>query len=73
MKTNFTYFGLGAIALTTARAFGVDPTPFVMIVAYGASAGAAMPSQFHTMFESQPPPTMIVGRTAVSYPGARTK
>src|SRR3546814_8865555 len=27
------------IALSTARAFDVDPTAFVMVVAYGASAG----------------------------------
>src|SRR3546814_17751091 len=31
------------IALSTARAFDVDPTAFVMVVAYGASAGFLMP------------------------------
>ncbi len=36
------------IALTTARAFGVDPTPFVMIVAYGASAGFLVPFGYQT-------------------------
>lgn len=36
------------IALTTARAFGVDPTPFVMIVAYGASAGFLIPFGYQT-------------------------
>jgi di/tricarboxylate transporter len=36
------------IALTTARAFGVDPMPFVMIVAYGASAGFLIPFGYQT-------------------------
>ena len=36
------------IALTTARAFNVDPTPFVMIVAYGASAGFLVPFGYQT-------------------------
>ena len=36
------------IALGTARAFGVDPTPFVMIVAYGASAGFLIPFGYQT-------------------------
>lgn len=36
------------IALSTARAFGVDPMPFVMVVAYGASAGFLMPFGYQT-------------------------
>ncbi|WP_209019953.1 SLC13 family permease [Allopusillimonas soli] len=36
------------IALSTARAFGVDPTAFVMVVAYGASAGFLMPFGYQT-------------------------
>lgn len=36
------------IALTTARAFGVDPTPFVMVVAYGASACFLIPFGYQT-------------------------
>ena len=36
------------IALGTARAFGVDPTSFVMIVAYGASAGFLIPFGYQT-------------------------
>jgi len=36
------------IALSTARAFEVDPTPFVMIVAYGASAGFLIPFGYQT-------------------------
>ncbi|ENO78205.1 SLC13 family permease [Thauera sp. 63] len=36
------------IALGTARAFGVDPTPFVMVVAYGASAGFLIPFGYQT-------------------------
>ncbi|QID18534.1 SLC13 family permease [Nitrogeniibacter mangrovi] len=36
------------IALSTARAFGADPTPFVMVVAYGASAAFMMPSGYQT-------------------------
>lgn len=36
------------IALTTARAFDADPTPFVMIVAYGASASFIIPFGYQT-------------------------
>lgn len=36
------------IGLSTAQAFGVDPTPFVMVVAYGASAGFVMPFGYQT-------------------------
>ncbi|WP_459618490.1 SLC13 family permease [Bordetella sp. 2513F-2] len=36
------------IGLSTAQAFGVDPTPFVMAVAYGASAGFLMPFGYQT-------------------------
>ena len=36
------------ITLSTARAFGVDPLPFVMIVAYGASAGFLIPFGYQT-------------------------
>lgn len=36
------------IGLSTAQAFGVDPTPFVMVVAYGASAGFLMPFGYQT-------------------------
>jgi di/tricarboxylate transporter len=36
------------IALTTARALGADPTPFVMVVAYGASAGFLVPFGYQT-------------------------
>lgn len=36
------------VGLATARAFGVDPTPFVLIVAYGASAGFLMPFGYQT-------------------------
>ncbi len=36
------------IALTTARAFDVDPTPFVMVVAYGASGGFLVPFGYQT-------------------------
>jgi len=36
------------IALSTARAFDVDPTAFVMVVAYGASAGFLMPFGYQT-------------------------
>ncbi|MBR0568601.1 SLC13 family permease [Azoarcus sp. L1K30] len=36
------------IALTTARALGADPTPFVMIVAYGASACFLVPFGYQT-------------------------
>jgi len=36
------------IALGTARAFGVDPMPFVMVVAYGASAGFLIPFGYQT-------------------------
>lgn len=36
------------IALGTARAFGADPTPFVMVVAYGASAGFLVPFGYQT-------------------------
>ncbi|HRP24609.1 SLC13 family permease [Thauera sp.] len=36
------------IALGTARAFGVDPTPFIMVVAYGASAGFLIPFGYQT-------------------------
>ena len=42
------------IALATARAFGVDPTAFVMVVAYGASACFLLPFgyQAHLMVMS---------------------
>ena len=36
------------IGLATARAFGVDPTAFVMVVAYGASAGFLIPFGYQT-------------------------
>jgi di/tricarboxylate transporter len=36
------------IGLATARAFGVDPTAFVFIVAYGASAGFLIPFGYQT-------------------------
>lgn len=36
------------IALSTARAFDADPTPFVMIVAYAASAAFLIPSGYQT-------------------------
>lgn len=36
------------IALSTARAFGVDPLPFVMVIAYGASAGFLIPFGYQT-------------------------
>jgi di/tricarboxylate transporter len=36
------------IALSTARAFGVDPTPFVMVVAYAASACFLLPFGYQT-------------------------
>jgi di/tricarboxylate transporter len=36
------------IALSTAKAFGVDPLPFVMLVAYGASAGFLIPFGYQT-------------------------
>jgi len=36
------------IALATARGFGVDPTPFVMVVAYAASAGFLIPFGYQT-------------------------
>lgn len=36
------------IALSTAKAFGVDPMPFVMVVAYGASAGFLIPFGYQT-------------------------
>lgn len=36
------------IALSTARAFGVDPMPFVMVIVYGASAGFLMPFGYQT-------------------------
>lgn len=36
------------IALSTARAFDADPTPFVMLVAYGASAGFLIPFGYQT-------------------------
>ncbi|NMG76354.1 SLC13 family permease [Aromatoleum diolicum] len=36
------------IALSTARAFNVDPMPFVMAVAYGASAGFLVPFGYQT-------------------------
>lgn len=36
------------IALSTARAFDADPTPFIMIVAYGASAAFLIPSGYQT-------------------------
>lgn len=36
------------IALSTARAFNVDPMPFVMAVAYGASAGFLIPFGYQT-------------------------
>lgn len=36
------------VALSTARAFGADPTPFVMLVAYAASAAFLVPSGYQT-------------------------
>lgn len=36
------------IALSTARAFDVDPMPFVMAIAYGASAGFLIPFGYQT-------------------------
>ena len=36
------------IAVTTAKALGVDPMPFVMVVAYGASACFLMPFGYQT-------------------------
>lgn len=36
------------IGLSTAQAFGVDPMPFVMVVAFGASACFLMPSGYQT-------------------------
>lgn len=36
------------IAFTTAKALGVDPTPFIMVVAYGASACFLMPFGYQT-------------------------
>lgn len=36
------------IALTTARALGLDPMPFIMVVAYGASACFIMPFGYQT-------------------------
>jgi di/tricarboxylate transporter len=36
------------ISLATARGFGVDPTPFVMVVAYAASAGFLIPFGYQT-------------------------
>lgn len=36
------------VALSSAKAFGVDPTPFVMVVAYGASACFMLPFGYQT-------------------------
>jgi len=36
------------IALSTARALGADPMPFVMAVLYGASAGFLIPFGYQT-------------------------
>lgn len=36
------------IAMSTAKAYGVDPMPFVMLVAYGASAGFLIPFGYQT-------------------------
>lgn len=36
------------IALSTAKAFGVDPTPFIMAIAYGASACFMFPFGYQT-------------------------
>lgn len=36
------------LALSTAQAFGVDPLPFVMVVAYGASACFLLPFGYQT-------------------------
>lgn len=36
------------VALSTAQAFGVDPLPFVMVVAYGASACFLLPFGYQT-------------------------
>lgn len=36
------------LGLSCANAFGVDPTPFIMVVAYGASAGFMLPFGYQT-------------------------
>lgn len=36
------------IAMATAQSFGVDPTPFVFVVLYGASAGFLIPYGYQT-------------------------
>jgi di/tricarboxylate transporter len=36
------------LGLSSASAFGVDPTPFVMVVAYAASAGFLLPFGYQT-------------------------
>lgn len=49
LVTNNAAAALGfPIALATARAFGVDPTPFVMVVAYAASACFLLPFGYQT-------------------------
>ena len=49
LVTNNAAAALGLpIALATARAFGVDPTPFVMVVAYAASACFLLPFGYQT-------------------------
>jgi di/tricarboxylate transporter len=36
------------LALSSAAAFGADPTPFIMVVAYGASACFLLPFGYQT-------------------------
>lgn len=49
MLTNNAAAALGfPIALAAARAFDADPTPFIMIVCYGASAGFLVPFGYQT-------------------------
>jgi di/tricarboxylate transporter len=36
------------VAVSSARAFGVDPLPFVMVILYGASAGFILPFGYQT-------------------------
>lgn len=36
------------VAVSSARAFGVDPLPFIMVILYGASAGFILPFGYQT-------------------------